>query len=128
MKWYKYYSIFVWFQITEIVNQDYGTIAKILVFLEQIRWDEIVYNDKNLTEKLDKVFDKLLETLCKIDVIVSGNGEAITSHPDRSVVPEKYRVMSSAGRVDRDYVIIRQADDLIGRFIFKYTAIINIVF
>ena len=87
-----------------------------------------MYNDKNLTEKLDKVFDKLLETLCKIDVIVSGNGETITTHPDRSVVPEKYRVMSSAGRVDRDYVIIRQADDLIGRFIFKYTAIINIVF
>ncbi|KAK3096164.1 hypothetical protein FSP39_023912 [Pinctada imbricata] len=116
-------------RVTSTFKRDYEVISTVLVFFEQIRWDEEAYNDNILGSVISDVINKFAESLCNIKTFLSQSNVTISSNMDRwSVMLPKYRVMNRVGRTDRDYVLVKQADALIGRLIFKYTAMKNILF
>lgn len=95
-----------------------------MIFVEQVRWDEEVYERDQFTPILNNIFQGLKSILCVLSNALTTQGSKVTDFVNRThSMNQRYRTMSRTDNHDRDYIIMRESFKLFGNMILKYTAL-----
>ncbi|XP_056004780.1 uncharacterized protein LOC125657706 isoform X2 [Ostrea edulis] len=110
--------------LTDILLTDYRKLSVVMIFVEQVRWDEEVYERDQFTPILNNIFQGLKSILCVLSNALTTQGSKVTDFVNRThSMNQRYRTMSRTDNHDRDYIIMRESFKLFGNMILKYTAL-----
>ncbi|XP_063431547.1 uncharacterized protein LOC134714236 [Mytilus trossulus] len=103
--------------------ESYRTLAIALVFIEKMRIDEEIYENKKYSNDILILESKLYDILCHMDEVISKNGDSI-EHVTREVMNKELRAYSErTHRFARDYITVKDTSKIMDYFIFQYTAL-----
>ncbi|XP_061171924.1 uncharacterized protein LOC133181430 [Saccostrea echinata] len=110
--------------LTDILLKDYHKLSVVMIFLEQVRWDEDVYENDQFLPILNNIFRSLKSILCVLTNALTSQSAQVTEFANRThSMGQRYRTMSRAENHDRDYIIMRQSLKLFSNMILKYVAL-----
>ena len=100
-------------------------LSVVLVFIEQMRFDEEIYEERQYLADILNLESKLYDVLCHINGLVSsvgGNIEQVT----REVMQMQLRTLSDrSDRYIRDYVTTKDITYAVNKLLVQYVAISN---
>ncbi|CAG2257740.1 unnamed protein product [Mytilus edulis] len=103
----------------------YRTLAIALVFIEKMKFDEDIYENKKYSNDILIMESKLYDILCHMDEVISTNGDSI-EHVTREVMSRELRAHSErTTRIDRDYITVKDTSKIMDYLIVQYSALKN---
>ncbi|CAC5401456.1 unnamed protein product [Mytilus coruscus] len=110
------------YNVTKAHIDNYRILSIHLVFIEEMRFDE-VYEQDSYTEDILKLENKLFGVLCLMNEDVS-NSKVDIKHISRDAMDTDLRTPSTRmDRFIRDYVTVKETTKLLDNFIILYRAI-----
>nr|XP_022337903.1 uncharacterized protein LOC111133659 isoform X2 [Crassostrea virginica] len=110
--------------LTDIFRNDYHKLSVVMIFIEQVRWDEETYENGQFLTTLNGIFQNLKSLLCVMSNALRTQDAEVVDFANRSeAMNQRYRTMSRADNHDRDYIIMRESYKLFGNLILKYAAL-----
>ncbi|CAC5401457.1 unnamed protein product [Mytilus coruscus] len=111
--------------VTKTHLENYRTLAITLVFIEKMRFDEEIYENKKYSNDILTMESKLYDVLCHMDEAISTKGDSI-EHVTREVMQMELRTLSSRmDRFMRDYITVKDTSKILDHFIVQYSALNN---
>ncbi|CAG2184674.1 unnamed protein product [Mytilus edulis] len=104
------------------ILDDYQKLASILVFVEQIVWENDTVGDRNDRDYLCNIYRKINDVLCAFRRHSQKTSiDKVT--PTRNVMNSEYRLINRTERFQRNYIIFKDAS----RYITSGAALMNSV-
>ncbi|ESO99018.1 hypothetical protein LOTGIDRAFT_174018 [Lottia gigantea] len=93
---------------TKVVKADYKSLSKILVFMHQVKLDEIEHNNSTLKRYIEDTINDIYNSLCTLHNLLFCLNDSIDSHVTRDIMPQSQReIVLVSLRNQRDYVIAK---------------------
>ncbi|CAC5424460.1 unnamed protein product [Mytilus coruscus] len=102
----------------EIID-DYQKLATVFVFVEQIVWEKDIFRGINDLDILCNIYHKIKDALCELR---TKSQETLIDKvtPTRNVMNSEYRIVSRIGRLQRNYIIFKDASRYLRAISNKY--------
>lgn len=113
------------FQLTKTYLESYRKLATAQIFIEQMKFDEEVYEDNKYEKEIINTESKLYDVLCLMNEMIS-NTDASIEHVTREVMQMHLRTLSERiNRFMRDYISVKDTTKLLNNLIVEYVAMKN---
>ena len=127
---YTHYVIFHYllsFQSKTAMYSAYEFLARVAVFLEQARIDEIMYEygNKNFAAEILNIEEQgIYWMLCQLQIALHARNLAIDSQITREVMKQEFRDMTDrATRHNRDFIILRDFAKVLNYIKIEFTVL-----
>ena len=112
----------LYFQTIETILQGFRDLAKVSVYLEQMRFDDITYESSSMLNHYDNLQEQgVYWLLCELHKLATSLNRDITSDVIEEVESvEVTDIKTRSQRHMRDYIVLRDFDKILYSVIIKF--------